>query len=158
MTYVTSFLVDKYHTAPNKNLVNFPDLNRILRSEIFLHKDSQLRAVHIILGFKPISKGFQSPKNVIRAKDKRLALINVAFPGFLLTDPPLVGTQDTQLPAPLVTKLLYSQEPSIPSNEETKEPAPEPIQEVTDKDFEDFYQQKDPEDLPNSLQHCLLPT
>ena len=64
---------DEHHTAPNKNLANFPDLNRIIRSEIFLHKDSQLRAVHIIIRFEPVSKCFQSPKNVIRAKDKQLA-------------------------------------------------------------------------------------
>ena len=108
MTYVISFLADKYHIALNKNLVNFPDLNRILRLEIFLHKDGQLEAVHIILGFEPISKHFQSLKNVIRAKDRRLALIDVAVPSFLLTDPPPVGTQDAQLLAPLITKLLYS--------------------------------------------------
>ena len=68
MTYVTSFLADEYHIASNKNLVNFPDLNRILRSEIFLHKDDQLLAVHIILRFEPIFKRFQSPKSVIKAK------------------------------------------------------------------------------------------
>ena len=64
---------DEHHTAPNKNLANFPDLNRITRSEIFLHKDSQLWAVHIILRFEPLSKRFQSPKNVTKAKDKQLA-------------------------------------------------------------------------------------
>ena len=79
--------------------MNFHDLNRILRSEIFLHKDGQLRAVHILLGFEPISKHFQSPKNVIRAKDRRLTLIDVAVSGFLLTDPSSAGTQDAQLSA-----------------------------------------------------------
>ena len=73
--------------------MNFPELNRILRSEIFLHKDDQRRAMHMILGFNPISKRFQSPKHVIRAKDPRLALIDVAVPGFLTT-PSLSGTQD----------------------------------------------------------------
>ena len=38
-TYAVSSLIDEHHTAPNKNFVNFPELNRILRSEIFLHKD-----------------------------------------------------------------------------------------------------------------------
>lgn len=88
------FLADEYHSAPNKNLAKFPDLNRILRSKIFRHKDSKLRAVHIILKFEPISKCFQSPKNVIRAKERWLALIDVAVPGFLLTDPPPARTQD----------------------------------------------------------------
>ena len=53
MTYVTSFLADEYLIASNKNLVNFPDLNWILRLEIFVHKDGQLLVVHIILGFEP---------------------------------------------------------------------------------------------------------
>ena len=152
MTYVTSFLADDYYTAPNKNLVNFPDLNQILRSEIFLHKDGQLRAVHIILGYEPISKCFQSPKNIIRAKDLRLALIDVAVRGFLLTDPPSAGTQDAQLLAPLVTKHLYSQEPPMPSNDEVTKCTPKPTQEVIDKDFEAFYHQEDLEDLPSPSQ------
>ena len=97
--------------------MKFTDLNRILRSKNFLHKDGQLRAVHVILGFKPLSKRFQSPKNVIRAKDLWLAL----------TDPPLARTQDVELLAPLIAKLLYSQEPPIPSDEEAKEPTPKPI-------------------------------
>ena len=32
-------LANEYHTAPAKHLVNFKDLNRILKSEIFLHKE-----------------------------------------------------------------------------------------------------------------------
>ena len=39
MTYIAYLLADKHHTAPNKSLVNFPELNHILRSEIFLHKE-----------------------------------------------------------------------------------------------------------------------
>ncbi|KAK9994998.1 hypothetical protein SO802_024701 [Lithocarpus litseifolius] len=62
-------LMDKFHTTPTKSLVNFADLNRILKSEIFLHRDGQLRAVHMILEFKPISNHFQNPKHVIKAKD-----------------------------------------------------------------------------------------
>ena len=65
-----------------------------------------------------------------------MALINVAVPGFLLTEPPLVGTKDALLLAPLVARLLYSQKPPIPSNDEVKELTPDPVQqEVTDKDF-----------------------
>ena len=108
MTYSICSLIDEHYTALNKNFVNFPKLNQILRSTIFLHKDGQLRVVHMILSFTPISKRFQGPKHVIRAKDPKLALIDVAVPGFLLTKLPLARTQDAQLPAPLVTKLLYS--------------------------------------------------
>ena len=73
--------------------MNFAYLNQILKLEVFLHRDGQLQAVHVILGFTPISNRFQSPKNMIRAKDLRLALIDVAVLGFL-TKPPPSGTQD----------------------------------------------------------------
>ena len=86
--------VDEHHTTPSKHLVNFVDLNQILKLEIFLHKDGQLRATHIILGYKPFTKCFQNSKNIIKAKDARLALIDVAIPIFLLAEPPLAGTQD----------------------------------------------------------------
>ena len=100
-------LVDEFHTTPVKSLVNFLELNQILKSEIFLHKDGELQAVHVILGFKPISNHFQSPTHVIKAKDLRLALIDVMVPGFLTTPPPS-RTQDAQLLTPLITKLLHS--------------------------------------------------
>ena len=64
--------------------------------EIFLHPDGQLRAMHMILEFIPISNRFQSPKKVIRVKDPRLALIDVAVLEFL-TKPPPSGNQDAQL-------------------------------------------------------------
>ena len=151
-------LADKYHTALAKHLVNFKDLNWILKSEIFLHKDDQLRATHFILGYKPSTKRFQSPKNVIKAKDSWLALIDVAVPGFLLSEPPLKGTQDAQLPALIIARLLYSQEPLIPLNDEAKKSILEPThQEVMDKDFEVFYQQEDPKDAPSTSYHHLRP-
>ena len=59
--------------------------------------DEQLRATHVILGYKPISSSFQSPKNVIKAKDPRLKQINIAVPGFLI-GPPLEGTHQVVLP------------------------------------------------------------
>ena len=147
MTYVAYLLADEHHTASNKSLVNFSELNCILKSEIFVHRDGQLWELHVILGFNLISKHFQSPKHIIRAKDPRLALIDIAFPGFLTTASPPSGTQDTQLPALLITKLLYSQEPPIPLNNEAEELIAEATQEVTNKDFEVFYRQEDPEDL-----------
>ena len=91
--------------------MNFADLNWILKSKI--------------LGFKPISNNFQSPKHVIKAKDPRLALIDVAIPKFL-TKPLPSSTQDAQLPAPLAAKLLYSQEQPIPSDVEQEEHTPKP--------------------------------
>ena len=62
------YLADKYHTAPAKHLLNFKDLNRILKVKIFLHKDGQLRVAQVILRYKPSTKHFQSPKNIIKAR------------------------------------------------------------------------------------------
>ena len=70
--FVLGILTDKHFTAPNLNLVNNPDLTRILQSKIFVHTDGQIRAAHIILVYKPISTSFQVPKYIIKAKDPRL--------------------------------------------------------------------------------------
>lgn len=66
---IFSFIADKQFNAPNFNLVNREDLNRIPQFEIFLHKDGQLPVAHVILGYTPISSSFQSLKHVIKAKD-----------------------------------------------------------------------------------------
>ena len=46
--------------------------------------DGQLRATHLILGYTPISKSFQAPKCVIKARDPQLQRISVVAPSFLL--------------------------------------------------------------------------
>ena len=132
--------------------MNFSDLNWILKSKIFLHRDEQLQAVHVILEFTPISNHFQSPKNVIRAKDLRLALIDVAILGFL-TKPTPFCTQNAQLLVSLAAKLLYSQEQAIPSDKEPEERTPEPTQEDLDKDFEVFYCEDPKDSLAPTYRH-----
>ena len=74
------FLTDKNFTALNLNLVNEPDLTRILKFEIFLHLDRQLWAAHVILGYKPVLTSFQSPNYIINAKDPWLHQINNVVP------------------------------------------------------------------------------
>lgn len=69
--------------APNLNFVNVPDLNKVLRSKVFVSKDRQLRAVHLILDFEPLSNKFQDVGHAIRAGDPQLARIDVTAPGFL---------------------------------------------------------------------------
>ena len=78
--------------VPNFNLVNRQSLDKILKAEVFVHTDGQLRAAHLILDYIPISKSFQVPKCVIKAKDPQLQRISVAAPGFLITGPILEGT------------------------------------------------------------------
>ena len=60
-----------------------PAFNYLLRSQIFVNDDGQLRVVHLILDFEPISRSFLDIGNSIRADDYRLARIDVSRPGFL---------------------------------------------------------------------------
>ena len=48
-----------------------------------MNDDEQLRAVHLILDFEPISRSFLDVGNSIQADDHRLARIDVSRPGFL---------------------------------------------------------------------------
>ena len=65
--------VDKRHIIPRLSLVNVQGLNKVLRSEIFISEDRQLRAVHLILDFEPLLNQFQDADQAIIAGDPRLA-------------------------------------------------------------------------------------
>ena len=52
------FFADKRYVAPNLNFVNVLDLSKVLRFEVFVSEDRKLRAVHLILNFKPLSDKF----------------------------------------------------------------------------------------------------
>ena len=69
--------------APNLNFVNVPDLNKALRFKVFVSKDRQLKAIHLILNFKPLSDKFQDMGKAIRVGDPRPARIDISVPGFL---------------------------------------------------------------------------
>ena len=85
-----------------------PALNYLLRSEIYVTVDGQLRAAHLVLGYQPLSRSFQAIGHAIRAGSPRLARIDVSKPKFLARhDLPLVvllGVWDPllvmQLPPP----------------------------------------------------------
>ena len=82
---------DKHSTIPQLNLVNKESQDKILRSEVFLNKtDGQLQAAHVILGYKPISLGFEAPKCVIKANDPCLPRISVTFEGFVVPEGVLI--------------------------------------------------------------------
>ena len=76
---------DRNTAIPNFNLVNQPSLYKILKAEVFVHTDGQLKVAHLILDYIPISKSFLALKCVIKARDPCLHRISVATPGFLLT-------------------------------------------------------------------------
>ncbi|KAK9984641.1 hypothetical protein SO802_034166 [Lithocarpus litseifolius] len=67
-------------------------LNKLLRSEIYISANGQLRAIHEIFGFRPLSSAFQDVVNTIRAGDSRINRIDVSQPRFLASDdlPPVV--------------------------------------------------------------------
>ena len=89
------FFADKRYVAPNLNFVKVPDFNRVLRSEVFVSENRQLRAVHLILNFTPLSDKFQDVGNAIRVGDPQLAQIEVSVPGFLAQE----GTVQVKLPS-----------------------------------------------------------
>ena len=87
--------------------------------------DSQLRAAHLILGYKPISCAFQAPRCVIRAKDPRLHRISVAYEGFVVPE---------GIPLPKNTPLTQSLPVATPSAEV---PSPSPILQVKEEEEEE---------------------
>ena len=82
---------DKTQVNPRISLINVPALNYLLRSQIFMNDDGQLRAAHLILDYEPLLRSFLDVGNAIKANDYRLARIDVSRPNFLAPyDLPLV--------------------------------------------------------------------
>ena len=79
----SNVFADKNHVAPRLSFVNVVGLNKLLRSKIFISEDRQLRAVHLILDYEPLSRIFQDACQAMRACDPRLARIDVSMPEFL---------------------------------------------------------------------------
>ena len=106
-------------------LVNRASLDRILQSEVYVNEaDGQLRAAHLIFGYTPISRAFQAPRCVIRAKDPWLHRISVAYEGFVVPEgiPLLENTSFTQsLPVVTLSARVSSPSPTIQEEEEGKE-------------------------------------
>ena len=83
MIFSSNVFADKQHVGLKLNLVNVPAFNKLLRSEIFVSEDGQLRAIHLVFDFKPLSNAFQDVGKAIRAGDPRIHWIDVSHPGFL---------------------------------------------------------------------------
>ena len=83
MVLFLAVILDRRHVAPRLSHTNVAALNYLLRSEIFVSEDRQLRVVHLILDFELISKVFQEIRYVIRAGDPRINCIDVSKPDFL---------------------------------------------------------------------------
>ena len=155
---------NKNAVIPNFSLVNQASLDKILKTEVFVHIDGQLRATHLILDYIPISKSFQAPKFVIKGRDPRLHRISIAAPGFLLTghvlegtltiEPILEGIPKVALPPQQTTGVAtYSHPANI------KEEKEEEIVEVSDSEdeFEVFNQLLSPKTLTSDPGHQFTP-
>ena len=106
MALFSAVIVDRRHVAPRLSLTNVAALNYILQSKIFVSEDQQLRAVHLILDFEPISKTFQEIGHSIRVGDHRRNRIDVSRPDFLARDDlPPVRLPIHQISHPLVIPL-----------------------------------------------------
>ena len=94
--------------------MNKASLDRVLQAEIYINpSDGQLRAAHLILGYNPISRAFQAPSCVIKAKDPRLRRISVAYERFIVPQGvPL--PKYSQLTEPLPVASLAEAAPSSP--------------------------------------------
>ena len=92
-------------TTPSLRLVNKARLDRILQAEVYVNKSNgQLRVAHLILGYTPISRAFQAPTCVIRARDPRLHRISVAYEGFVVPQGiPLPRYSPLTKPLPVAT-------------------------------------------------------
>ena len=82
---LSSDLADKQHTTPRLSLVNVQALNFLLRSEIYVSTDGQLRSAPLILDYVPLTRALVEPGQAIRAGSPRLARIDVSIPGFLVS-------------------------------------------------------------------------
>ena len=71
MIFSSAVFANKKHIAPKLSLIDVASLNKVLRSEIFVNEDRQLRAVHLILNFEPLSNQFQDVGQVIRVGNLR---------------------------------------------------------------------------------------
>ena len=81
-------------------------LNYLLRSKIFVSEERQLRTIHLILDFEPVSRVFQEIGHAIRAGDPRIHRIDVSKPDFLAReDLPPVRLHVQQIPLLLIIPL-----------------------------------------------------
>ena len=138
--------------------MNKASLDRVLQAEIYVNpSDGQLRAAHLILGYNPISRAFQAPSCVIKAKDPRFRRISVAYEGFIVPQGvPL--PRYAQLIEPLPVASLAEATPSSPpvcqvEEEEEAKREEEGVVDLTSAtdDYEVFNQSTPSPDTPEDM-------
>ena len=81
--FSSNICADKDHISSKLSLVNVPGLNYLLRLEIFVSEDGQLRVAHLVLDYEPLLFVFQEAGQALKTGSSRLAWIDVSKPGFL---------------------------------------------------------------------------
>ena len=118
-------MADPRATTPSLRLVNKASLDRVLRAKIYVNpSNGQLRTAHLILGYSPISRAFQAPSCVIKAKDPRLRRISVAYEGFIVPQGiplPEYSQLIEALPVASLAKVVPSSPPVFQVKEEEVE-------------------------------------
>ena len=151
-------IADPHATTPSLRLINNASLDRILQAEVYVNElDGQLRAAHLILGYTPISRAFQAPRCVIRARDPRLHKISVAYEGFVVPQGiPLPRYLPFTQPLPVATFAAgaTSSPPILQVEaEEEAEQEEEGFVDLTEStnDYEVFNQLSPPQDVPEDM-------
>ena len=94
-------------------------LDKILKAEVFVHTDGQLKVAHLILDYITISSSFQALKFQIKVRDPCLHLINIVVSSFLNPGP---GPQGVLKVKPLLPcKAEDEVTPSQPTTREEEE-------------------------------------
>ena len=151
-------IADPHATTPSLRLINNASLDRILQAEVYVNElDGQLRAAHLILGYTSISRAFQAPRCVIRARDPRLHKISVAYEGFVVPQGiPLPRYLPFTQPLPVATFAVgaTSSPPILQVEEEEEaEQEEEGFVDLTEStnDYEVFNQLSPPQDVPEDM-------
>ena len=119
--------------------------------------DGQLRAVHLILGYTPISRAFQDLRYVIKTRDPRLYRISIAYEGFMVPKgiPIPEGTPFTQPLSVATLSVGISPSPLVPQEKEEgeEEREEEGFVDLIDSldEFKVFNQPPSPNSLPEEM-------
>ena len=122
--------------------------------------DGQLRAAHLILEYNPISRAFQAPMCVIKARDPRLHRISVAYEGFVVPQGiPLSRYSPLTEPLPVATfaaGVTSSPPPTLVFQVEEEEEAEQEEEGFVDltvstDDYEVFNQPSPSQNVPEDM-------
>lgn len=83
LVYFLLFAADGSVFTQEVRTVHVQDLNFVLRSEIFVHRDGQLRASHLILGVDPVYSTWQPFSQALLVDSLLLSYIDIQHANFL---------------------------------------------------------------------------